>query len=445
MLTLQVLSFHQNRAAAAIEEEIECISKHTKGATVLRTSYRFKSAEIKSITRLADYQEGIAGSDFKWEHHLIQGRQLITPDILQAKWPAEWTEFQDTVFPGLVRLARDVHIRYRENTELNDHEGDCRNQALVDQALCCTLLVDSAFHYDQFRASACWKELGIFSDPTSKWMQWHHDEFAPWVQQLQRDAERAHACIRHPNGSMTVLDQARSNLGIINASSSQSWELLREMVKLMDENSGGFGVATIPKQPEPMLPLPKVYIETLSFPNALASPKTLRPLWDLWQNSLSQYFSPLHKNSKPIPAWDTYRPHTENWNNRKDMLLELDRQVAFCHSNITKVKDRAVAVTHVLGRWNAKMEAFEYVREGQKVRPRNILTPVDLGRCFFQATSQQKDKVVLKKAKSKSVTGDEVCSAQEFLSVFRSVRCSITSVKSGAFQCQLRPSVSTLT
>lgn len=402
---------------AAIEEEIQCISKHTKEASVLRTSYRFKSAEIKTITRLAGYSDGIAGGDFKWEHHLIQGRQLITPETMQEEWPAQWARFQQAVFPGLDQLLHRVDAR--GTSELSPHEEDCRNQAYVDQTLCCTLLVDSAFHYYQFIDSACWKELGIFSDCTSEWMQWHHDKFAPWVQQLQHNAERAHACIGESRGGRTVLDQARTNLNITSAgSSSQSWELLREMVRLMDGSSSGFSTSVVPKQSVPLPPLPAVYIETLSFPNHLASPKTLRPLWDLWQNSLYQYFSPLVKNKKTPPAWEAGRQHKENWMNGKDMLLELERQIAHCHSNITKVKDRSVAIDHVLDGWVVKIEAFDYVCEGLKVRPRNKLTPADLGRCFFQARSQHKSVVTLKVVNSRSLTGNEVCSAQEFMSVF---------------------------
>ncbi len=30
------------------------------------------------------------------------------------------------------------------------------------------------------------------------------------------------------------------------------------------------------------------------------------------------------------------------------MLMELERQVDFCHKNVTKVKDKAKAVSHVL-------------------------------------------------------------------------------------------------
>ena len=56
---------------AAIEEEIECVNKHTKDATTLRGHYRFKSAEVKTMMRLARFFEDIAGTDFKWEHHFV--------------------------------------------------------------------------------------------------------------------------------------------------------------------------------------------------------------------------------------------------------------------------------------------------------------------------------------------------------------------------------------
>ncbi len=64
---------------AATEEEIECISKHITGATCLRSNYRFKSAEIKTIARLAGYSEDIAGSDFKVGASLGTGQAADHP------------------------------------------------------------------------------------------------------------------------------------------------------------------------------------------------------------------------------------------------------------------------------------------------------------------------------------------------------------------------------
>ena len=216
-------------------------------------------------------------------------------------------------------------------------------------------------------------------------MQWHHGHVAPWIWQLQVDAERAHACIRERG--RTVLDQARTNLNIKQASANNALCILQEMVRLID-SSIVFGMPAMQKQPEPMLPLPKVHIQTLSFPNYLASPKTLRPIWDLWQNSLKQYFGPLAK--QPIPAWEAVRQHSDNWREWKDMLLELDAQVAFCDSNITKVKDRSMAVNHVLDQWHVKMETIESVREGQMQRSRNKLTVGQVGTCWRPETRRQK-------------------------------------------------------
>ena len=41
------------------------------GVHTSQNKYIFKSAEIKTIARLAGYSEDIAGSDFKWKHHLV--------------------------------------------------------------------------------------------------------------------------------------------------------------------------------------------------------------------------------------------------------------------------------------------------------------------------------------------------------------------------------------
>ncbi len=127
---------------------------------------------------------------------------------------------------------------------------------------------------------------------------------------------------------------------------------------------------------------------------------------------MRDYFGPLAK--EPIPAWEASRQR-ENWNTRKDMLLELDAQVSFCHSNITKVKDRSVAVNHVLDQWHIKMETFEYVTEGQKQRPRNKLTVAQVAGCFWQARDQKKEPVKLKPG-TKADT--EFCCAEEFLRAF---------------------------
>lgn len=308
-----------------------------------------------------------------------------------------------------------LRVNARGTTDLTPHEADCRNQAYVDLTLCCTLLVDSAFHYYQYPDSDCWKQLGIFSDPTSEWMQWHHDQFAPYVQQPQHGAERAHKCIAQSKGGWTVLDQAKTNLGIGSASSSQSWDLLHEMVRLMD-GGNEFIVPTMPKHPDALPPLPKVHIETLSFPSDIIRPYNLRPLWDLWQNSLCQYLK-RNPNKRPVPEWEAGREHKDYWRNTQAMLMELERQVDFCHKNVTKVKDKAKAVSHVLDAWHVKMEAFQYMCEGQLLRPKHKLTVTDVARCFKEIRTVREPKayVALKKGGPKY---SEQCSAEHFLSVF---------------------------
>ncbi|DBB15601.1 TPA: hypothetical protein ACH3X3_003813 [Trebouxia sp. C0006] len=141
----------------------------------------------------------------------------------------------------------------------------------------------------------------------------------------QHGAERAHKCIAQSKGGWTVLDQAKTNLGIDSTSSSQSWDLLHEMVRLMD-GGNEFIVPTMPKHPDALPPLPKVHIETLSFPSDIIRPYNLRPLWDLWQNSLCQYLK-RNPDKRPVPEWEAGREHKDNWRNTQAMLMELQRQL----------------------------------------------------------------------------------------------------------------------
>ncbi len=77
----------------------------------------------------------------------------------------------------------------------------------------------------------------MFSDPTTPFMLWHHDIFAPWVQQLQHDADRAYTSTCSNRGGRTVLDQARDNLRREVASTFDHMHpraILAEMTRLLD-------------------------------------------------------------------------------------------------------------------------------------------------------------------------------------------------------------------
>jgi len=112
---------------AVTEENMECLSKHTKDATALRGSYKFKSAEVATIMVAAGYAVGVAGRAFLWEYLYVQGRQLAKAELIQSKWPEMWTQFCDSVFPGLLSFKATVDSWV--TFDLNDHQLDCRDQA----------------------------------------------------------------------------------------------------------------------------------------------------------------------------------------------------------------------------------------------------------------------------------------------------------------------------
>ena len=216
---------------AVTEESMECLSKHTKDATALRGSYKFKSAEVATIMVAAGFALGVAGRAFLWEYLYVQGRQLATAELIQSKWPEMWTQFCNSVFPGLLDFKATVDSW--GTFDLNDHQLDCRDQAYADWHLCACLLTDSCFHYYDYTDSQIWQELDIFSNPTTPFMVWHHDTFAPYVRQLQQDADRAYRSICDQRGGRTVLDQARDNLRIEVASTfDHSRAILAEMIRL---------------------------------------------------------------------------------------------------------------------------------------------------------------------------------------------------------------------
>ena len=68
-------------------------------------------------------------------------------------------------------------------------------------------------------------------------MLWHHDIYAPWVQQLQHAADRAYTSICSNRGGRTVFDQARDNLRIEVASTFDHMHaraILAEMTRLLN-------------------------------------------------------------------------------------------------------------------------------------------------------------------------------------------------------------------
>ena len=230
----------------------------------------------------------------------------------------------------------------------------------------------------------------MFQDPTTPIMKWHHDTLTPWVRQLQRDADRCHASIRNMRGGRTVLDTARKNLGIEVASTLvQSRALLQEMVRLLDaEEAGSNAVQILPAHPPPPPPVPDVFVPVLRMPKEVIeqSVLVLRPLWDLWESKLRQYYSPLLKERKTPPAWEGR--DKEKFQDRKDMLLELDAQIS---EAVAKKKggqksaaaDRKLATQQVLNAWHARMREYRFTAE-DKTEHIISLTPTQVAKAFKQ-------------------------------------------------------------
>ena len=83
------------------------------------------------------------------------------------------------------------------------------------------------------------------------------------------------------------------------------------MVRLLDaEEAGSNAVQILPAHPPPPPLVPDVFVPVLRMPKDSEvreqSVLVLRPLWDLWEAKLRQYYSPLLKEEerKTPPAWE---------------------------------------------------------------------------------------------------------------------------------------------
>ena len=341
-----------------------------------------------------------------------------------------WEHFCEAMFPGM--LAFKAQIDARGKHELPDDQEDMWFQAHVDYHLCECLLQDSAFFRWNFPNSPIWRALEVFQDPTTPFMQWHHDTLTPWVRQLQRDADRCHASIRNMRGGRTVLDTARSNLGIEVASTlDQSRALLQEMVRLLDaEEAGSTAVQILPAHPPPPPPVPDVFVPVLRISTDVTAKRVLvlRPLWDLWETKLRQYYSPLlkEKERKTPPAWEGR--DKEKFQDRKDML-ELDAQISEAAAKKkggqkSAAADRELATQQVLTAWHARMREYRFTAEDRTEHVIS-LTPTQVAKAFKQGCDWERGIEKFKLVQLKVGTGQEEkkCeirgSAADFLKAFR--------------------------
>ena len=91
-----------------------------------------------------------------------------------------WKQFCDSLFSEADRLqGNSGQLGYLSCLSQQPSAG-FRDQAYADWILCACLLTDSCFHYYTYSDHRIWQELDIFSDPTTPFMLWHHNVFAPW-------------------------------------------------------------------------------------------------------------------------------------------------------------------------------------------------------------------------------------------------------------------------
>ena len=100
---------------AVNEEDMTTLSKHVDKATAIRGHYKFKHAAVRILMKAGGFSEGIYENHFNWEGAYIQGRQLATVDLIQAKWPGMWEHFCEAVFPGLLDFKALVDSRGKHN------------------------------------------------------------------------------------------------------------------------------------------------------------------------------------------------------------------------------------------------------------------------------------------------------------------------------------------
>lgn len=169
-------------------------------------------------------------------------------------------------------------------------------------------------------------------------------------------------------------------------------------------------------QPAPLPPVPTLFQEKISFPKQA---KTLPEFWRVYDQNLRRYFSPRLRveDRQSHPGWHNSNSEgnsEDRWYKNKDMLFQLEKQVAYVHAHKSKVADRGKAVAKVLDAWASKMRSYTYTKP-DGTQDSITLTASDCGGCF-RAAAKGARTVTLKQLKgNQCVTGY----AQEFMRVFR--------------------------
>ena len=324
------------------EELITVTSKHS-GGQVVRGHYIFKVPDTEVTMVAGGFADGIHFSDFRWQHHYTQGRQLMTTDHIRQVCPPEiWQAISAGIFPELDRLK--AHLDSIQFRRLTQAEQELQAQVNLHWYLREVILQDSCFLYPKFINSRLWRDIELFSDPDSPFMMWLKETLTPAVQKLQQQADRVHdSIIRAPLGQ-SILDQARTALGIRQATTTaHSRQLLAKMIDLLDAQQLG-GPTQEPEQ-EPQPACAPVSIKP-QFMHVMPKDVTcqgigLMPLWHHWGRHLRRYYLPAYAApSHPILHRLPFRNQGERdrFNDYKEMLLEVDRQVEDAW-RVGKVKD----------------------------------------------------------------------------------------------------------
>lgn len=408
---------HQAMLFCAGEEgSIKWLSKHLDGK-VLQNSYIAKLPTIKLTLATAGFADGLCAANFSWQRHYVPGRQLVTTDqIREILGPENWKLVDDTLFPGLDAMQASVNAR--GNKQLSDSEADFRAQVRLAWEYRETILQDVPLLYSEHGNTRLFRDVSLFVDPSSPFMQCVLDKLQPVLRNVQEMSNRAHDSLVRQRGTSTSLDKAREIYGYNGSRSASTKEDSRQLlVKMTELDAERLGnplpqpqlqtVTQIRPQQMPMFPL---YVTQAG----------LLVLWQYWGKHMRQYYLPSYSipPKPPLALLEFSGTIRSNIDQRKNMLLELDRQVeAMKRSSKIRDDDRKQAASKVISIWEAKMKAYAWVRANKQAG--KGLTINEVGAGFRQAVGKTGDvQVELKKPNHKDKGLQVLGSAYAFLQYF---------------------------
>ena len=333
----------------------------------MRGHYIFKIPDTEVTMVAAGFADGTHFSNFFWQNHYTQGRQLMTTDqIQQICLPPIWQAISEGIFPSLDRLK--AHLDSIQTRRLTQAEQELLAQVNLHWFRREVILQDSCFLYPLHPNSRLWRDMELFNDPHSPFMIWLKVTLTPAVKELQQKADRVHdSIIRAPKGQ-SILDQARTILGIKQATTvAHSRQLLDKMIELLDAKQEG----KPQPQPWPQQQQPLVTEKARCMPSipkgVLVKGAGLMPLWLWWARCMRHCYnldSDLPTGSAleqpPKNKWEWLgKRERDDMNEYLQMLLELDRQIeAAWKTGRLKDDDRKLAAAKVTAAWEAKMRSY---------------------------------------------------------------------------------------